>query len=107
MKPEKIYRDWKIFWKESSGEKMITETALSISAVLTLLCSYRAIKGPETADRVVALDAINTNVVALAVIYAIYTQRAVFINISLMLAITGFTATVATSIYLREGELIK
>jgi multicomponent Na+:H+ antiporter subunit F len=88
-------------------KNLITQIALSISAVLTLLCSYRAIKGPETADRVVALDAISTNVVSLAVLYAIYTQRPVFINVSLMLAITGFIATVATSIYLREGELIQ
>jgi len=36
-----------------------------------------------------------------------YTQRPVFINVSLMLAITGFIATVATSLYLREGDLIK
>ena len=80
---------------------------MTISALLTLLCSYRAIKGPETADRVVALDAISTNIVALGILYAIHTQRPVFINVSLMLAITGFIATVATSLYLREGELIK
>lgn len=83
------------------------EYALTVSAVLTLLCSYRAIKGPDTSDRVVALDAISTNVVALAVIYAMYTQRPVFINVSLMLAITGFTATVASSIYVRDGDIIK
>jgi len=86
---------------------MIVKLGLTVSAFLTLLCSYRAIKGPSTSDRVVALDAISTNVVALAVLYAIYTERAVFINVSLMLAITGFTATVASAIYLREGELIK
>jgi len=86
---------------------VIIETALIISAVLTLLCSYRAIKGPETSDRVVALDAISTNVIALSVLYAIHTQRSVFINVALMLAITGFTATVASAIYLREGDLIK
>ena len=85
----------------------IIELALSISAFITLLCSYRAIKGPETADRVVALDAISTNIISMAVLYAIYTQRPVFINVSLMLAITGFIATVATSIYLREGDIIK
>ena len=85
----------------------IIELALSISAFITLLCSYRAIKGPETADRVVALDAISTNIISMAVLYAIYMQRPVFINVSLMLAITGFIATVATSIYLREGDLIK
>lgn len=85
----------------------ILEASLVISALLTFLCSYRAIKGPETADRMVALDAISTNIVALAVIYAMYTERAVFINVSLMLAITGFVATVATATYLREGDIIQ
>lgn len=55
----------------------------------------------------VALDAISTNIISLGILYAIYTQKPVFINVSLMLAITGFIATVATSLYLREGELIK
>jgi len=86
---------------------MIVKYALIFSAFLTLLCSYRAIKGPETADRVVALDSISTNIISLGILYAIHTQRPVFINVSLMLAITGFIATVATSLYLREGELIK
>ncbi|MBY6287155.1 pH regulation protein F [Nanohaloarchaea archaeon] len=86
---------------------MVVDIALSFSAVLTLLCSYRAIKGPDNEDRVVALDAISTNVIALAILYAISTQRKVFVNVSLMLAITGFTATAASAIYLRDGELIK
>ena len=86
---------------------LLLEISLIFSSILTLLCSYRAVKGPSTADRVVALDAISTNIVALAVIYAMFTQRAVFINVSLMLAITGFIATVATSTYLREGDIIQ
>lgn len=86
---------------------LIIEAALSLSAFLTLLCSYRAVKGPGTEDRVVALDAISTNVVALSMLYAMSTEKAVFINIALLLAITGFTATVTSSVYLREGELIK
>lgn len=86
---------------------MIVETALAVSAILTLVCSYRVIKGPKTADRVVALDAISTNVVALGMLYAVYTEKQYFINVSLMLAITGFIATVATSMYVKEGEMIK
>lgn len=86
---------------------MIVETALTLSAILTLISSYRVIKGPKTADRAVALDIISTNVVALGMLYAIHTQKQYFINVSLMLAITGFIATVATSMYVKEGEIIK
>lgn len=83
------------------------EGALALSALLTLLCSYRVIKGPKIADRVVALDTIGTNVVSLGVLYAISTGNGFFINVSLLLAITGFIATVSTSMYVREGDIIK
>lgn len=86
---------------------MIFEFGLTASAVFTFLCSYRVIKGPSTADRVVALDAIGTNVVALGLLYAMYTERQLFVNVSLMLAITGFIATVVSAMYVREGDIIR
>jgi multisubunit Na+/H+ antiporter MnhF subunit len=86
---------------------MITEIAVALPALLTLLCSYRVIKGPDTTDRVVALDAIGTNIISLGVLHAIVTDKQFFINISLMLAITGFMATVVTAMYVREGDIIK
>lgn len=86
---------------------MIVETALTISALLVLLASYRVVKGPKTADRVVALDTIGTNVVALGVLYAIHTGKQYFINVTLLLAITGFIATVVSSMYVKEGDIIK
>jgi len=85
----------------------LIETAISIVALLTLLCSYRVIKGPKVADRTVAIDAINTNVVALAMLYAIHTEKHFFVNISLMLAITGFISTAAASRYIKKGEIIR
>ncbi|WEL19540.1 monovalent cation/H+ antiporter complex subunit F [Candidatus Nanohalococcus occultus] len=86
---------------------MIIETALTVTAALTLLCSYRVIKGPSVADRAVALDTIGTNIVALALIYSVVTHQKYFVNVSLMLAITGFIATVASSMYLKEGDIIR
>lgn len=83
------------------------ETAITITALLTLICSYRVVKGPSVADRAVAIDAINTNVVALAMLYAMYTENHFFVNISLMLAITGFISTAASSRYIKKGEIIK
>ncbi len=86
---------------------MVVETAVVITALLTFLCSYMVIKGPEPADRAVALDTIGTNVVSIAVLYAILTGKQFFINISLLLAITGFIATVSVSMYVSEGDIIK
>lgn len=86
---------------------MIEQLVLIVTASLTLLCSYRVIKGPTVADRAVALDTIGTNTVALALIYAVLTEQKYFINVSLMLAITGFIASVSVSMYLKKGDIIK
>jgi multicomponent Na+:H+ antiporter subunit F len=86
---------------------MITETGIVVSALLVAAASYRVIDGPRVEDRVVALDTISTNVVALAVLYAVHIGKAFFINVALMLAITGFIATVSTSMYIRDGDIIR
>jgi multicomponent Na+:H+ antiporter subunit F len=74
---------------------------------LCVLCSYRVIRGPTTPDRVVALDAIATNVVAIAVLFALQTGRGLFITVSLVLAIIGFIATVTVAEFVTEGEIIE
>lgn len=81
--------------------------ALAISAALTLAASYRVIRGPTTPDRVVALDTIGTNVVAIAVLVALSTGEGVFIDVSLVLAIIGFISTVAVARYVTEGDIIE
>ncbi|WP_049921349.1 monovalent cation/H+ antiporter complex subunit F [Halopiger djelfimassiliensis] len=81
--------------------------ALILVSGLCVLCSYRVIYGPTNPDRVVALDAIATNVVAIAVLFAIQTDRGLFITVSLVLAIIGFIATVAVAKFVTEGEVIE
>jgi len=81
--------------------------ALVVSATLTLLAGYRVIRGPTTPDRVVALDTIGTNVVAIAVLVALSTGEGVFVDVSLVLAIIGFITTVAVARYVTEGDIIE
>ena len=87
--------------------ELAIQAGLVISAVLTLLAGYRVIKGPTTPDRVVGLDTIATNVVAIAVLYALYTGFGPFVTVSLVLAIIGFVSTIAVANYLTEGDIIQ
>nr|WP_079890848.1 monovalent cation/H+ antiporter complex subunit F [Halococcus agarilyticus] len=80
---------------------------LVIASGVTLLAGYRVIRGPTTPDRVVGLDAIGTNVVAVAVLFAIRTGRGFFVDIGLVLAIIGFISTIAVARYVSEGDIIQ
>jgi len=81
--------------------------ALVLASSVTLLAGYRVIVGPTTPDRVVALDTIGTNVVAIAILYALQTGEGLFVTVGLVLAIIGFVSTIAAARYITEGDIIE
>ncbi|MFB6229151.1 MAG: monovalent cation/H+ antiporter complex subunit F [Halobacteriales archaeon] len=87
--------------------EVAAQAGLALSAALTLLAGYRVVVGPTTPDRVVALDTIGTNVVAIAVLVAIATGFGPFILVSLVLAIIGFISTITVAYYVTEGDIIQ
>jgi multicomponent Na+:H+ antiporter subunit F len=87
--------------------ELVVGFGLVLASTVTLVCAYRVVRGPSTPDRVVALDTIGTNVVAIAVLWAIQTARGLFIDVSLVLAIIGFISTIAVARYVTEGDIIE
>lgn len=81
--------------------------ALVLVSVLTLLSAYRVAAGPSVPDRVVGLDTIANNVVAIAVLAAMATGFGQFVLVSLVLAIIAFVSTVTVAEYLTEGDIIQ
>tara|TARA_A100001037_G_scaffold306692_1_gene354069 strand:+ start:4890 stop:5180 length:291 start_codon:yes stop_codon:yes gene_type:complete len=80
--------------------------ALALVCTLTLLCGYRAFTGPTLPDRVIGIDAIGTNITAIAVLLALLTHFDRFILVGLVLAIIGFISTIAAANYISESEVI-
>ena len=92
------------------------ELGLVLAGVVALLGTYRAVAGPTTADRVVALDTIATDIVAVAVLFALRESvRAdggvknghFFVDIALVLAVIAFVSTVAVAHYLTKGDVME
>ncbi|MFC4359517.1 monovalent cation/H+ antiporter complex subunit F [Halobium salinum] len=81
--------------------------AILLVAGLCVLCAYRVVRGPTVPDRVVGLDAVATNVVAIAVLFALQTGRGLFVTGALVLAIIGFITTVAVAKFVTEGDVIE
>lgn len=81
--------------------------SIVLVGVLSVLCAYRVVRGPSVPDRVVGIDAIATNVIAIAVLFAILVDRGLFVMVSLVLAIIAFVATVTVAKFVVEGEIIE
>ncbi|HOO21271.1 MAG: monovalent cation/H+ antiporter complex subunit F [Kiritimatiellae bacterium] len=77
---------------------------VTVLAALMLLAMVRLFKGPTSADRVVALDAINTLVVASMIVLAAAFRQILFVDVAIVYALLSFVGTLYIAKYL-GGEL--
>ncbi len=55
----------------------------------------RLVKGPDAADRIVALDLISVLIVAFLATYSIHTRETSFLDVAIAYALIAFLGTVA------------
>jgi multicomponent K+:H+ antiporter subunit F len=79
---------------------------VAVSLALAL-CAWRLIRGPSVVDRLLALDTLYLNAVALVVLLGIRLQTALVFEAALIIAMLGFVSTVALARYLTRGNAIE
>jgi multicomponent Na+:H+ antiporter subunit F len=94
------------------GSDVIVGLAGRISLVILLLsiamAFIRLVRGPDAADRIVALDLISVLIVAFLAVYSIYAGETSFLDVSIAYALIAFLGTVALSRFLmRSAKLVK
>lgn len=81
--------------------------AFVCAAAAALLCGWRLLRGPEMIDRVLALDTLYVNVIALVILLGMRWGTGLLFEAALIVAMLGFVATVALSRYLMRGDVIE
>ena len=76
-------------------------------ALAMLLNLYRLALGPDIADRVLALDTLSVNAVALIVLLGIGLGSDLYFEAALLIAMIGFVGTVAFCKYVLRGDVIE
>ncbi|MCQ4307397.1 K+/H+ antiporter subunit F [Pseudomonas stutzeri] len=79
---------------------------MGLLGVAALLNVIRLIKGPEMPDRVLALDTLYINGLALIVLFGIWLASDLFFEAALLIAVMGFVSTVAVGKHLLHGDII-
>jgi multicomponent K+:H+ antiporter subunit F len=80
---------------------------LALMSLSVLLTVVRLIKGPDLPDRVLALDTLYINALALIVLFGIWLGSGLFFEAALLIAVMGFVSTVAVAKYLLRGDIIE
>ena len=82
----------------------LTFGLLTVAWVLNL---YRLVIGPSLPDRVLALDTMYINSIALIVLYGIQQDSKLYFEAAMLIALIGFVSTVAVAKYVTRGDIIE
>jgi len=81
---------------------LAAQFGLIVLTIGMMLSVYRIVRGPERADRIVALDLLSILVTADIVLYAIYSGETAFMDVAIAYALVAFLGTVAFARFLER-----
>ena len=81
--------------------------AFALVSLASLLSFWRLIQGPDAPDRILALDTLYINTLALLVLLGIHLGSAIYFEAALLIAMMGFVGTIALCKYLLRGDIIE
>lgn len=81
--------------------------AMGCVALAILLNLWRLFKGPSASDRILALDTMVINAIALIVLLGIRESTVMYFEAALLLAMVGFVGTAAYAKFLLRGDIVE
>ena len=83
---------------------LTSRLALAVLIFSVALTFMRMVRGPQAADRVVALDLISVLIVAFLAAYAIHSGDTSFLDVAIAYALIAFLGTVALARFLLRSR---
>ncbi|GAA5218468.1 K+/H+ antiporter subunit F [Corallincola platygyrae] len=80
--------------------------SIAVMVALALNC-WRLIIGPNTPDRIIAVDTMYINSIALILLLGMYRGSPLYFEGALLIALLGFISTAAFCKYLLRGDIIE
>jgi len=89
----------------------VIQTAIDLSLGLfglaLLLTLYRLLRGPAVTDRILALDTLYVNTIAVLVLLGLRQGTTIHFEAAVLIAMLGFVGTVALSKYVIRRDIIE
>ena len=89
----------------------LLDAAILVTSAMVLIALlmnvWRMLKGPSVTDRILALDTLYINSIALIILLGLYNGSSLYFEGALLIAMLGFVSTAALSKYLLRGDIIE
>ncbi len=76
--------------------------------IIAMGCNlWRLLRGPDAVDRVLALDTLYINAVALLVLTGVAYGKDLYFEAAIIIALLGFVGTISLAKFLLRGDIIE
>ena len=90
---------------------MILQTLLPwvmLAFVVAMGCSaWRLLRGPGLPDRILALDTLYINALALIVVLGLWLETKAYFEVAMLIGLLGFVGTVVLSRFVARGDIVE
>ena len=86
---------------------IVIPICLVLLGIAVLLTVARLVRGPSVADRILALDTLSVEAIALIVLFGIWKGSGLYFEAALLIAVMGFVSTVALCKFLLRGDIVE
>ena len=83
----------------------ISKLVILVLSITIFFCLYRAVLGPEIADRIIAINVIGCKVVVMFVLIGVVFKEGLFFDVAIVYAVLLYISTLAIVKYLEKGRL--
>ena len=81
--------------------------AIACVSMALLLNLYRLLDGRSRSDRVLAMDTMVINAIAIIILFGIWNATTLYFEVALLLAMVGFVSTVAYCKFILRGDIVE
>lgn len=81
--------------------------AFVVVGLCQIMAMIRVVIGPNTGDRILALDTMVVNAIGLIVLMGLAQGTRIYFEASLIIAMLGFVSTVAYARFVLRGDIIE
>ena len=81
--------------------------ATGMFALVLLLNAWRLLRGPAMPDRILALDTLYVNSLALLILIGIRQDSTAYFEAALLISLLGFVSTVVLARFLARGDILR
>jgi multicomponent K+:H+ antiporter subunit F len=76
-------------------------------ALALLLNAWRLLRGPGLPDRILALDTLYINALALLIVAGLWLADKVYFEVALLIGLLGFVGTVVLATFILRGDIVE